>query len=115
MADYKLTVRRGAKVSRDSYDKLADAVTAMRAEAESVQAEGGLDEVKMIRTFEPAQRVAARLEISTGRMLSGATAGIDVMGDGRLVPYKGGVARRELKTRGNDSPFDTVRKELAGK
>jgi hypothetical protein len=109
---YKLTVRRGAKVSRESYDELAAAVAAMRAEAKAVLSDGGLGEVKMIRTFEPAQRVAARLEITTGGMLRGVTAGIDVMGDGSLVPFKGGVSRRELKQRGKDSPYDAVEKEL---
>jgi hypothetical protein len=69
----------------------------MRGEAESVIAEGPLRERKMIRTYEPEKQVAARFEISTGGWLGGDTAGVDVMGDGRVVPFRGGVARRELE------------------
>jgi hypothetical protein len=38
----------------------------------------------MIRTYEPGQRVKARLEISAGRFMRRTDAGLDVMGDGRL-------------------------------
>jgi hypothetical protein len=34
------------------------------------------------------------------------------MGDGRLVPFRGGVMRRELEPKGNQTPFDAVRKAL---
>jgi hypothetical protein len=67
----------------------------------------------MIRTYEPSQRVKARLEISTGGFLRGADAGIDVMGDGRLVPYHGGVRRRELELGARDDPYEAIREALA--
>lgn len=84
----------------------------MRAEAESVRDEGPLDEVKMIRSYEPATRVAARLEISTGGLLGGETAGVDVMGDGRVVPFRGGIVRRALEPGGRQTPYDAVRRAL---
>jgi hypothetical protein len=84
----------------------------MRAEAESVIADGPLPERKMIRTYEPAKQVAARLEISSGGWLGGRTAGIDVMGDGRVVPFSGGIVRKELEPKGSQSPYDVVRKSL---
>jgi len=68
----------------------------------------------MLRRFEPGDRVAARVEISTGRWLRGRDAGVDVMGDGRLVPYSGGVRRRELESLPGESPFEAVRRELGG-
>lgn len=55
----------------------------------------------MLRQFEPEVRVAARLELSTGGFLRKRDAGVDVMGDGTLVAYSGGIRRREL-ARGRD-------------
>jgi hypothetical protein len=77
-----------------------------------VLAEGPLPQRKMIRTYEPETQVAARFEISTGGLLGGDTAGIDVMGDGRLVPFRGGMVRKELEPKGSQTPYDTVRKAL---
>jgi hypothetical protein len=37
---------------------------------------------------------------------------VDVMGDGTLVAFKGGMTRHELTARGRDTPFDAVRREL---
>ena len=52
------------------------------------------------------------MEISTGGFLrSGISAGIDVMGDGALVAYRGGVQREELDP-GQRGPFEAVRKAL---
>jgi hypothetical protein len=84
----------------------------MRAKAEAVRDEGPLGEVKMIRSYEPRQRVAARLEISSGGLLGGETAGVDVMGDGRVVPFRGGVFRRELEPGGKQTPYDAVKRAL---
>jgi ribulose 1,5-bisphosphate carboxylase large subunit-like protein len=84
----------------------------MREEVDEVVAEGPLPERKMIRDYEPATQVAARFEISSGGLIGGDTAGVDVMGDGRLVPFRGGVMRRELEPKGNQTPFDAVRKAL---
>jgi hypothetical protein len=66
----------------------------------------------MLRTFEPGDRVAARLELSTGGWLRGRAAGLDVMGDGALVAYAGGVRRRRLEPSASESPIDAVRREL---
>jgi hypothetical protein len=66
----------------------------------------------MIRDYAPETQVAARFEISTGGMIGGDTAGLDVMGDGRLVPFRGGVVRRELEPKGSQTVYDAVRKAL---
>jgi hypothetical protein len=109
---YRLTVRRGTKVSRRKFGDLAEAVGAMQSEATAVAEAGPLPEVSLMRRFDPAQRVAARLEISSGRWFTGRAAGVDVMGDGRVVPFAGGVARRELEPGTGESPYDAVRREL---
>jgi hypothetical protein len=60
----------------------------------------------MIRTYEPGQRVKARLEISAGRFMRRTDAGLDVMGDGRMVAYAGGIRRRKLEQ--GESPYDAI-------
>ncbi len=79
-----------------------------------MRAQGRLKTVKALRDFGPSQRVAARLEISSGGAFRGSSAGVDVMGDGSVLAFKGGVGRRPLETRADESPFDAVRHELSG-
>ena len=111
MAIYKLTIRRGPKVSRQKYEKRADAIAALQSLAQSVIDEGGLETVQMIRTFEPGDRVAARLEISKGGWM-GNTAGVDVMGDGRVIAFTGGVLRKPLDPKPSETPYDAVRRVI---
>lgn len=99
-------------MAREKHEDLEAVIAALRSHAESIRAEGGLPEVSMIRTYEPADRVKARLEVSTGGPFRGRDAGIDVMGDGRLVPYRGGVFRKELET-GEESAYEAVERVLA--
>ena len=112
MRGYRLTVRAGAKVGRERFDDLDAAVAELERRAEEIRRGGRLGPVKMLRKFEPGQQVAGRLEISTGGWLGGSAAGVDVMGDGELVPYSGGLRREQLKTRGSESAFDAVRRAL---
>lgn len=87
-------------------------MSALEAAADTVRAQGRLETVKMLRDFGPSERVAARLEISIGGTFRGSSAGVDVMGDGSVVAFKGGVGRRSLAPREGESPFDAVRREL---
>ena len=66
----------------------------------------------MLREFEPAERVAARIEITRGGTFRGSSAGVDVMGDGALVPFAGSVRRREVEPVGGEDAFDAVGREL---
>ncbi|MFL5870321.1 MAG: hypothetical protein ACJ75R_04515 [Solirubrobacterales bacterium] len=101
-------------MSRERFDHLDDAVAALERSAESIRGEGGLEGVSLVRDFAPGDRVAARLEVSTGRWFRSRTAGVDVMGDGSLVAFAGGMTRTELEPRDSESPFDAVRRELGG-
>jgi hypothetical protein len=111
---WTLTVRHGPQVKRERFDSLDDAVETMRHDADAIRSEGPLQKVSSLRDFEPGQQVHARLEISTGGLLRGRDAGVDVMGDGSLIPYSGGVRRRELELRDDQSPFEAVGEALAG-
>ena len=108
MAGYKLTIREGPKVTRSQYGSLAEALAALRGEAERIRDEGGLAEVRTLRTYGPEQRVKARIEVTSGGTLRrGRTAGVDVMGDGAVVPFAGGVFRKQLEPPSGDA-YDAV-------
>jgi hypothetical protein len=107
-----LTVRHGSKVQRERYEDLDEAVSALRRRAEEIRGDGPLRSVKAFRDYGPEQRVAGRVELSTGGWLRGRDAGVDVMGDGSLVAYAGGIRKEPLEPRGED-PFAAVRKALA--
>ena len=110
---YKLTIRHGPRVEREAFADLDEAVAALERAAERVLAAGRLEAVRMLRDFEPSERVAARLELSSGGALRGRAAGVDVMGDGSVVPFAGGVMRRRLEAREGESEYDAVRRELS--
>jgi hypothetical protein len=110
---YRLTVRHGPEVERESYESLDEAVAELERRAEQIRSEGGLDEVKMLREYEPRERVHARLEVTGPGLLRRSDAGVDVMGDGAVVPYRGAVMKRKLEPRGGQSPYDAVREALS--
>jgi hypothetical protein len=110
---YTLTVRHGSEVRRERMESLEQAIDQLQQRAEQIRSEGPLRKISSLRDFEPEERVHARLEISTGGILRGRDAGVDVMGDGSLVPYRGGMRRTELKLEGGQSPFEAVGEALS--
>lgn len=96
MANWKLTVRHGPDVKRQSFDDLDDALGAARKAADEVIAEGPLDSVSAIRDYEPGQIVNARIEISGKGFFSPPTAGFDIQGDLSVIAYAGGFKRQTL-------------------
>lgn len=109
---YSLTIRDGPRVSRSGHESLEDAIAALRAGVEGIRAEGGLPPVKMLREYQPGQRVKARLEISTGKVFRRREAGVDLMGDGTVVPYRGGTFRKHLDPPDGVSYDDAVAEAL---
>jgi hypothetical protein len=112
VTEYRLTVRHGSTVKRESFGRLEEAIGAMEARADEVRAEGPLEEVSMLRDFKPGERVAARIEVSSGGWLRGRDVGVDVMGDGSLIPYAGGIRRQQLEPLPGESTFETIRRTL---
>jgi hypothetical protein len=105
---WRLIVRHGAEVRKDEFEELGEAIEAMRAAVAEVVRSGPLESAQGFREYEPAERVAARLEISTGGILGGRRAGVDVMGDGALVPFSGVVRRHRLDGRSPDRALEAV-------
>ena len=113
MAAWKLTSRKGSEVARESFDDLEQALAELRRHAYVAVAEGPRSRVSALRDFEPADQVVARLEISGRGILRAPTAGIDVMGDGSLVPFSGSVRREVLTPQRPGDEFDAVRRALS--
>jgi hypothetical protein len=113
VAKWRLVVRHGSQVRHETFDDLDAAIAALEDRAKDIRREGPLREVSAIRDYGPGQQVHARLELSTGRLLRGREAGLDVMGDGALVPYVGVARKQRLEPQGDQSPFDAVRAALA--
>ena len=107
MAGYTLTIRDGPRVEREKFAELEPAIAELRRRAEEILGEAGLPDVSAFRDYSPSERVKARLEISTGRMLKRREAGIDVMGDNSVVAFSGGVFRNPIEDIGA-SDFDTA-------
>jgi hypothetical protein len=109
---WKLTVRHGSEVEHEGFDDLGDAVAAMRGRALEIRSEGPAEAVRSLRDFAPEDQVHARLQLSGQGLLHKPVAGVDVRGDGRFVPFRGGVAREELDPSDHGTPFDLVRETL---
>ena len=115
MSAWKLTIRHGSEVARERFEDLDDALRELQARAEAVRAEGNLRPVSMLREFAPEEQIHARLEISGAGLIRPPTAGVDVHGDGSLVPFEGSVRRRALELRRGESAFDAIHAALEGR
>ena len=113
---WRVTVRVGPRVERATHPSLQVALRAVEARATRLAQEVGRAPVDVrYRRFEPAQQVAARLELAgPQRLLPSIRAGIDVHGDGSSEAYLGRVRRQVVKARRRESAVEALRRELAG-
>jgi hypothetical protein len=108
-----LTSRHGSRVARRAFDNLDAALEAVRDEAVAVVRDGPLEPIQGFREYDPADRVAARFALKSGGILSTRAAGLDVMGDGTLVPFAGAFRRRPLAGSTPDAALAAMREALA--
>lgn len=111
VSGWKLTVRNGPEVSHEKFGDLDEAVAALRARALAIRSQPAPKTAALLRTFKPEDQVQGRLQLSGGGRLRKRVAGIDVRGDGELVPFRGGMSREEIDP-GDRTPFDAVRETL---
>jgi hypothetical protein len=112
VASYRVTVRSGAKVRRERFETLADAVDAIERHGRQLQQRANPRVVggKLMRRLDPVQQVVARLELAgPGRL----RAGVDVRGDGSSEAFTGRLRRRLLDQRRRESAYDALRRALA--
>ena len=108
-------MRRGSEVEHAQFEELDDAVVAMRERALEIRAEAAPKTASLLGTYGPEDQVQARLQLAGRGLLRKPVAGVDVRGDGRFVPYRGGVGREELDPGEHETPFDLVRETLETK
>jgi hypothetical protein len=107
---FTLTIRHGAKVTRERYSDLAAALRAVEETGLELERtthtrpRGGT----LIRRIEPVHQVVARLELSGG----GLRAGVDVRGDGSSEAFTGRVRRRLIEQRRRESAYAALRRTL---
>jgi hypothetical protein len=107
LAAERLTVRLKGKVEREKHSTLADALDALEARGRELQRTTRSKPVdtKVLGRYEPAQQVAARIELP-GR------GGVDIHGDGSASAYTGRLRRRAVEERGTESPYEALRRVL---
>jgi hypothetical protein len=111
---WKVTVRHGSQVKRERFETLNDALTEARAKVDQVRREGGLPEISAFRDYAPDQRVHARIEISGPGLLRSPEGGLDVMGDGSVISYRGAIRKHPLGATSLDEAFERLREALGG-
>jgi hypothetical protein len=110
---WKVTVRHGPEVKRERVETLDQAVEEARGYLDAARREARLGTVSMLRDFTPDVRVQARVEISSPGLLRSREGGIDLMGDGSTIAYRGTVRKRRLDADSLDEALERLREALA--
>ena len=108
-ADWRLTVRSGARVERERHEGPADALAAVEKRGRELERGADAEGVggKLMRRIEPQQQVVARLELAgPGRV----RAGVDIRGDGSSEAWTGRVRRRLIEQRAGETSYDALRR-----
>jgi hypothetical protein len=108
---HRVVIRSGPRVERldaASLDAALDLIEE-RARALARGTRRGPVDVR-VRTFEPVQQVAHRLELRGGG--GGVRAGIDVRGDGSVEAWTGRVRRRVVVQERGESAYAALRRTL---
>jgi hypothetical protein len=105
--NHRVTVRREGRVERERFSSLPEALDWIESRGRELErtARVGPVDTKVLGRYEPAQRVAARLEL-------GRRGGVDVHGDGSAVAYTGRLRRRLVERRGDESAYEALRRAL---
>lgn len=118
---WSLTVRDGLRVGHKRFETLGKAMDAMEHEldelAPTTRRRAGRSPIGQIlgKRFEPTRQVAVRAEVAgPGGWLSGPRGGVDMRGDGSTEAYIGRLRRKLVELKPGETPYDGLRRVLAG-
>jgi hypothetical protein len=111
MARFTLTTRLSGKVEHERFDNLAGALGALERSGHALQGRADAEVIggSLVRRYEPADQVSARLEVSGPGRLRG---GVDIRGDGEAIPFTGRLLRKQIARRERESAYDALRRVL---
>jgi hypothetical protein len=112
MSRWHVTVRHGPRVEKAAATTLEEAIALLedrtRAAASADGRRGTID--LRVRRYEPGDQVAVRAELrGPGRWRPAVRAGMDVRGDGTLVPWSG---RDPIALEDGEGPYEALRRTL---
>lgn len=113
---WKLTVRTGPRVDRLAFDGVDGALQTLEDRARELANAAPKQSLDVrYKSYEPVQRVFARLELAgPERLLPSVRAGIDVRGDGSLEAYRGRVKRAAIERAKGETPLRALRRTVRG-
>ena len=110
-ADWRLTIRSGARVHKERHADRRAALAALEARGRELEqgANAGAVGGSLMRRIEPRQQVIARLELAGP---GGLRAGVDVRGDGSSEAWTGRLRRSLIEQRRGESPYAALGRAL---
>jgi hypothetical protein len=99
-------------VGREKFATLDEAIADAQRRVDQIRREDRLPPISMLRDFTPAQRVAARIEISGPGLIRAPEGGIDVMGDGAAIAYTGAVHKEQIEADSLEDAFEKLAQAL---
>jgi len=108
---FRVVVRAGPRVDKTRAESLEAALALLEQRAQELSRTVRAETVDVrVRSYEPADQVAARVEVrGPQRLRPDVRAGVDVRGDGAVIPWIGGVTRTPLD---GDDPYRALRRAL---
>jgi hypothetical protein len=104
---YRLTVRRGPEIEKESRATLGEALDLLEAYTTTATRQKAVEFVN--RRYEPGDLVAMRIELRG----DGVRAGLDVHGDGSATAWTGRFRRTAIEPLPGESPLKALRRTLA--
>ena len=111
---WRVTVRSGPRVEKLRCETLPEALDALEERARAAADGSRLEAVDLrVRNYAPSDQVAARAELKgPQRLRPFIHAGIDVRGDGSVVPWSGGVRREQIVMVGGETAYVALRRAV---
>ncbi|HEY5389610.1 MAG TPA: hypothetical protein VIJ83_03565 [Solirubrobacteraceae bacterium] len=108
--DWTLTVRDGPRVRHERHATLAEAIGALEEALLELEPRAARDETRVFsRRIEPADQIAARLELAGPR---GERGGVDLRGDSSAAAFTGRLRRQAVEQRGDESAGAALERAL---